>query len=169
MYNYGYDAYNTGYTTSSSDALGGVFAGFAGLGIAMIFFYILVIAAAIVELVALYKMFKKAGKQGYESLITGHNLFVMFELAGINPIWILGVVFGSVVAIIPVLGWIAYPAFLIFIEIWLNIRLAKAFGKETGFGVLMAFFPFVMYPILAFGDAKYTAPSKVVNKPGEDK
>ncbi len=165
--NYGLDAYNTtAYNTTSADALGGIMAGF---GIGLIFFYIIVIAAAIVELVALYKMFKKAGRQGYESLIPGHNEFVLFELAGINPIWVLGLVFGSVIAIIPVLGWIAYPAFLIFLNIWLNIRLAKTFGKETGFGVLMAFFPFVMYPILAFGTASYTAPAKVVNKPGEDK
>jgi len=166
MYNYGLDSYNTGYTTNSAEALGGIAAMF---GVGMIFLYIIILAAAIVELVALYKMFKKAGKKGYESLISGHNLFVMFELAGINPIWILGVVFGSLVCVIPFLGWIAYIAFLIFIEIWLNIRLAKTFGKETGFGVLMAFFPFVMYPILAFGPATYTAPKKVVNKPGEDK
>ena len=165
--NYGLDAYNTtSYNTASADALGSML---AGLGIAMVFVWIIAIAAAVLELVALYKMFKKAGRKGYESLITGHNLFVEFELAGINPIWILGIVFGSVVCIIPFLGLIAYCAFLIFIEIWLNIRLAKAFGKETGFGVLMAFFPYVMYPILAFGDAKYTAPKKVVNKPGEDK
>ena len=165
--NYGLDAYNTtSYNTAGAEAFGSML---AGLGIAMVFVWIIAIAAAVLELVALYKMFKKAGRNGYESLITGHNLFVEFELAGINPIWILGVVFGSVVCVIPFLGAIAYCAFLIFIEIWLNIRLAKAFGKETGFGVLMAFFPFVMYPILAFGDAKYTAPKKVVNKPGEDK
>lgn len=167
MYNYGLDSYNTtSYNTGAAEGLAGIMGLF---GVGMIFLYIIMIAAAIVELVALYKMFKKAGKKGYESLISGHNLFVMFELAGINPIWILGVVFGSVVCVIPFLGWIAYIAFLIFIEIWLNIRLAKTFGKETGFGVLMAFFPFVMYPILAFGPATYTAPKKVVNKPGEDK
>ena len=166
--NYGLDAYNynTGYTTTSANDLGAIFAGF---GVALIFVWILVIAAAIVEIVALYKMFKKAGRKGYEALIPGHDTFVLFELAGINTLWVLGIVFGSIVMIIPILGYIAFVAFMIFISIWLNIRLAKAFGKETGFGVLMAFFPFVMYPILAFGDAKYTAPAKVVNKPGEDK
>ena len=165
--NYGLDAYNTtSYNTAGAEAFGSILAGF---GIAMIFVWIIAIAAAVLEIVALYKMFKKAGKKGYEALIPGHDTFVLFELAGINTIWILGIVFGSVVCIIPILGAIAYCAFIIFIEIWLNIRLAKAFGKETGFGVLMAFFPFVMYPILAFGDAKYTAPAKVVNKPGEDK
>ena len=164
--NYGLYSYNTGYSTGAAE---GLLSGFALFGVGMIFLYILIIAACVVELVALYKMFKKAGKKGYESLISGHNLFVLFELAGINPIWILGVVFGSVVCIIPFLGWFAYIGFLIFIEIWLNIRLAKTFGKDTGFGVLMAFFPFVMYPILAFGPATYTAPSKVINKPGEDK
>ena len=160
--NYGYDAYNT----SSANALASLFAGSI---VGIIFASIIGIAVMVLMFIALYKLFQKAGRKGYEALITGHDTFVLFEMAGINPIWILGIVFGGIVCIIPILGYIAYVGFLIFITIWLSIRLAKAFGKETGFGVLMFFFPYVMYPILAFGDAKYTAPKKVVNKPGEDK
>lgn len=163
---YGLDAYNTGYSNSGADAFASLFAGSV---VGMIFGGILGIAVIVVMLIALYKLFQKAGRKGYEALISGHETFVLFQMAGINPIWCLGIVFGSIVCIIPILGYIAYIAFLIFILVWLNLRLAKAFGKETGFGVLMFFFPYVMYPILAFGDAKYTAPSKVVNKPGEDK
>ncbi len=166
--NYGYNTYNTGYgyDTTGTEALGGILAGF---GIGLAFISIIAIAAAVLMLVAQYKIFKKAGRKGYEALIPVHNEFILFEMAGINPIWILGIIYGSVVNIIPFLGSIVYLAFVIFAEIWLNIRLAKAFGKETGFGVLMFFFPYVMYPILAFGSASYTAPKKVVNKPGEDK
>ena len=168
-----YSNYGTSYGTDSlistntagTEALGGLLAGF---GIAMIFVYIIAIAAAVVELIALYKVFKKAGRKGYEALIPGHSLFVEFEMAGINPIWILGVVFGGVVCIIPFLGALVYLAFVIFVEIWLGIRLAKTFGKGTGFGVLIALVPVVGLSILAFGNAKYSAPKKVVNKPGED-
>lgn len=160
---YGYDSYNT---ASTAAGIGGVLAGLAGVAI---FFGIVAIAAAVLQLVAQYKMFKKAGKMGYEALIPGHNTFALFQMAGINPIWVLGIIFGEVIAIIPILGSIAYLAFIVFVMVWLNLRLAKTFGKETGFGVLMFFFPYVMYPILAFGSAKYTAPKKMVNKPGEDK
>ena len=164
-----YDTSSLYGTTTYGNAVGTAAAATTAALIGVIILWIIAGAAAIVTLIALYKLFKKAGKVGYEALIPFHDTFVLFQLAGINPVWILGLVFGAAVAFIPVLGWIVYPAYCIFIEIWLNIRLAKTFGKETGFGVLMAFFPFVMYPILAFGDAKYTKPAKVINKPGEDK
>lgn len=163
--NYGLDAYNT-YDTVGAGAATGIL---AGLGIGLIFICIIGIAAAVLQYIGLWKMFKKAGRKGWESLIPGHSEFVLFEMAGINPIWILGIIFGGIVCIIPILGYLAFLAYVIFVEIWLSIRLAKAFGKETGYGVLMFFFPYVMYPILGLGSAKYTAPKKVVNKPGEDK
>lgn len=37
-----------------------------------------------------------------------------------------------------------------------GIEVAKAFGKGTGFGVGLALFSFVFYPLLGFGDAVYT-------------
>ena len=37
----------------------------------------------------------------------------------------------------------------------LDIRVAKSFGKSTGWGVLLFFFPFIMSLILGFGKAKY--------------
>jgi hypothetical protein len=164
--NYGLDAYNTYNTTSTGASLGAL----AGLGIGLIIFFSLIgIAVGVLELIGLWKMFKKAGRNGWEALIPGHDAYVLFEMAGINPIWILGLVFGAIIAIIPILGIIAFYAFVIFVLVWLNVRLAKSFGKETGYGVLMFFFPYVMYPILGIGSAKYTAPKKMVNKPGEDK
>ena len=162
--NYGYDSY---YTTSQTANQVGALAGAALVFVVIM--YIIALAAAIVELIGLWKMFKKAGRKGWEALIPGHDGFVLFEMAGINPIWIIWMMLAGVVMIIPIIGWLAGIAFVIFVEFWVNIKLAKQFGKETGFGVLMAFFPFVMYPILGFGSAKWTAPKKLVNKPGEDK
>ena len=163
--NYGYDSYYSSDLGSAASTAGAV------AGVALVFliiFYIIAIAAAVLEIIGLWKMFKKAGKNGWEALITGHNGFVLFEMAGINPIWMIWIMIAAVVACIPIIGWIAGFGFIIFVEFWLNIRLAKQFGKETGFGVLMAFFPFVMYPILGIGSAKWTAPKKLVNKPGEE-
>ena len=155
------------YTGSSSSA--GLGAALAALGVIAIIFVIIGLAAGVLLLIGLYKMFKKAGRNGYEGLIPLHNTFVLFEISGINPIWILGIVFGGLVSIIPILGSLAFAVFTIFVEVWLNTRLAKAFGKTTGFGVLMFFFPYVMYPVLGFGNAQYVGFNKVENKPGEDK
>ena len=161
--NYGYDT----YTTSSGLAEAGAFAG-AAIGV-LIFSWIVGIAAAVFMIIGMWKIFKKAGRNGWEALIGGHDMFVLFEIAGINPIWCVWILIASFAAIIPFIGWLAAAAVIGFAWFWMNIKLAKTFGKETGYGVLMAFFPFVMYPILAFGPATYTPPKKVVNKPGEDK
>ena len=158
---------NSYYYSGSSSA--GVGAAIAAFSVILVIFGIIGIVAGVLLLIGLYKMFKKAGRNGYEGLIPLHNTFVMFEIAGINPIWILGIVFGSVVSIIPVLGSLAFAAYTIFVGVWLNTRLARAFGKTTGFGVLMFFFPYVMYPVLGFGNAQYVGFNKVENKPGEDK
>ena len=37
----------------------------------------------------------------------------------------------------------------------LDLCLAKSFGKGTGFGVLLFFFPFIVSLILGFGKAEY--------------
>ena len=160
---YGYDP----YTTSTGIAEAGAFAG-AALGV-LIFGWIIGIAAAVFMIIGMWKIFKKAGKNGWEALIGGHDMFVLFEIAGINPIWCIWILIAGVVAAIPFIGWLAAAAVIGFAWFWMNIKLAKTFGKETGYGVLMAFFPYVMYPILGIGSAKYTKPSKLVNKPGEEK
>jgi hypothetical protein len=161
--NYGYNTYATDAALAEAGTLAGFALVMAVLG------WIIGVAAAVMVIIGLWKIFKKAGKNGWEALIGGHDTFVMLEIAGINPIWCIWVLIAGAASAIPVIGWIAGPAFIIFVWFWLNIKLAKTFGKETGFGVLMAFFPYVMYPILGFGSAKYTKPSKLINKPGEDK
>ena len=37
----------------------------------------------------------------------------------------------------------------------INIALAKAFGKGTGFGVGLTLLAIIFAPLLAFGDAEY--------------
>lgn len=36
------------------------------------------------------------------------------------------------------------------------LGLAERFGKGMGFGLGLAFLPFIVYPILAFGDSAYS-------------
>lgn len=129
--NYGY--YDYSYTTTSSDAL----AAAAGVSIVTM---ILSLVVSVVVIVSLWKIFKKAGKNGWEAIIPIYNFIVLLEICEL-PIWQI------VLFMIPFAN--IYIMFKIFIE------LAKKFGKDTGFGVLTAFFPYVCLPILAFSDAKY--------------
>ena len=58
-----YGNYSTYGTTTGAAEASGILAGF---GIAMIFFYLIMLAVAIVCLVAKYKMFKKKGIDGWK-------------------------------------------------------------------------------------------------------
>lgn len=140
--------YSTPYTTTASTAASsanveGIVATILGLGI---LFWLVVIALAVLILVARWKMFKKANVDGWEALIPIHSDVVELQLSGIKTYWY----FLNLIAICGI-----GPLVLLF---WKSIALAKAFGKGTGFGVLMAFFPFVCYPILGFGKAEYVGP-----------
>ena len=93
---------------------------------------VIVSIVAIVSIISLWKIFKKAGKKGWESIIPVYNMITLVEIVG-KPMYYILFFF---IPIAPVLVY---------------IPLAEKFGKESSFGVLTYFFPFVCLPILAFG------------------
>lgn len=50
------------------------------------------------------------------------------------------------------------PLVSLIVAILISSDVARAFGKETGFGLGLAFLGFIFYPILGFGDAQYQGP-----------
>jgi len=101
-------------------------------------------ALAIVMVVAMWRVFTKAGKPGWAAIIPIYNSMVLAEIVG-RPGWV------GLLNLIPFIN--------IYISIILALDLAKAFGKDVVFGVLTIFFPFVMYPILGFGSSRYVGPA----------
>jgi hypothetical protein len=103
----------------------------------------LVYLAIIVALLAsFWKVFEKAGEPGWAALIPIYNLFVMLKISGKPGWWV-------VLMLIPLVN--------IIVAIIATLALAKKFGQSGGFAVGMILLPFVFYPMLAFGDARYTA------------
>lgn len=103
---------------------------------------------SILIFVALWKIFKKAGKKGWEAIIPIYNIIVLLEISGL-PTWYL------VLYLIPLAN--IYAIFKNYIE------LSKKFGKDSGFGVLMVFFPVICMPILAFSNCTYKSKDVVNN------
>lgn len=136
--NYEY-TYNLGNTSASDYSIGTVI---ASMGIA---YWIVFLAIEVVMIVSMWKVFEKAGKAGWISLIPFYNLWTLFEIGGQKGAYIFFM-------FIPCAGPIIYLVF----EIKAYLEIAKRFGKDTAFGVLSIFFPFVTFPILAFSDAKYS-------------
>lgn len=98
----------------------------------------------IIAIVAMWKIFKKAGKPGWASIIPIYNSVVMFQICGMNP-WLL------LLAIIPFVNFVTAPILAILI----NVNLAKKFGKGGGFAVGLIFLNFIFTLVLAFGDSEY--------------
>ncbi|MFN8296268.1 MAG: DUF5684 domain-containing protein [Chitinophagales bacterium] len=115
---------------------GAIAAIIAGLGIFLVFFF----AFIIFFIVCHWKIFTKAGQEGWKSIIPLYNLYVQLQIAKQPTIWLL---------------YFMIP----FVNIYFGIKhvhgLSKAFGKDVGFTVGLILLPIVFYPILAFGDAKY--------------
>jgi hypothetical protein len=132
--------YNYSYTTDAYND-----AAVAGLGAFWVVYMIICLALSVVMIISMWKIFTKAGKEGWISLIPFYNLWTLFEIGGQKGAYIFFM-------FIPCAGPIIYLVF----EIKAYLEIAKRFGKDTAFGVLSIFFPYVTFPILAFSDAKYS-------------
>lgn len=91
-------------------------------------------------IVGMWKLFEKAGQPGWASIIPIYNFIVMLQIVN-KPLWWIILMF------IPIVNFI--------VMILINIEMAKAFGQSTAFAVGLIFLPFIFFPILGFGDAKY--------------
>jgi uncharacterized protein DUF5684 len=111
----------------------------AGVGIGMMVVWL---AIAVLMIAALWKIFDKAGEPGWAAIIPIYNLYILLKIAGRPGWWLL-------------LYFIPFVNFII--SIIVSIDIAKRFGKGTGFALGLVFLPFIFYPMLAWGDASYTA------------
>jgi len=110
-------------------------------------YLVIVIPIVLIAIVAIWRVFTKAGQPGWAVLIPFYNLYVYSQVVK-RPGWWMLLYFAS---IIPVVGSLA----VLFVSIIDSLRLAKLFGKSSGFGVGIILLGVVFLPILAFGDADY--------------
>src|SRR6266581_4216952 len=99
---------------------------------------------ALLMIVAMWKVFAKAGQPGWASIIPIYNLYVWCKIVGRPGWWI-------ILMLIPFVN--------IIISIILLIDLAKSFGKGVGFGIGLILLAVIFFPILGFGSAQYQGPA----------
>lgn len=112
------------------------------------------LAAAIVCLVAEWKLFKKAGKKGWEAIVPFYNSYVLIEIAGLNWWYFLILISGTILSILGVTGLSlvttlagCFVNFLVFYNV-----AKKTKQNEILFGILGAFVTFVPTLILGFSN-----------------
>lgn len=113
----------------------------AGIGLIFILLYLALIVLAIA---GMWKTFEKAGKPGWAAIVPIYNIVILVEIVG-KPMWWIALLF------VPCVNFVA--------SVWLTNLLSKSFGKSEGFTIGLLLLPFVFYPMLGFGDAKYEGPS----------
>lgn len=128
-YNYNYD-YSYYEPTSTANLLGA----FSGA------YTIFMLLIGVFSIVCMWKIFTKAGREGWKSIIPIYSYVVLLEIAGLPGWYIL-------LFLVP--GANIYAIFKLYIE------LAHKFGKSTGFGVASVFFSIICLPIIAFDKSKY--------------
>lgn len=116
------------------DAIYGAVAGVLGV------YYLILLAICIVMIVAMWKIFAKAGKPGWAAIVPLYNGYCLYDIA-----------FGSgwlfLLTFVPVVGAI--------MAIVMLFKLAQAFGKGVGFGFGLWLLMPIFILILAFDDSVY--------------
>ncbi len=97
----------------------------------------------LILVIAVWKIFTKAGKPGWASIVPFYNYIVLLEIVG-RPLW------WFVLLLIPGVNLI--------ILIILAIDLAKSFGYGVGFGLGLVLLSPIFLLILGFGSARYVGP-----------
>ena len=111
------------------------------------------ILVAVAYLIGMWKVFAKAGQPGWVVLIPVYNFIVLLRIAGLPWYW----VFTTLIALIPILGLIAYLAWVVLVHaiLWVfplagfllspqAIQEADAYGDRllelaliAGFGMIL--------------------------------
>ena len=122
-----------GYDAAYAAAASGVSAVYA----------ILSLAIYVLTLVAMWKLFVKAGRAGWKCLIPFYNTYCLYDIAWGNG-WLFLLMF--------------VPCVNVVVGIMMLFKLAKAFGQGTGFGFGLLFLNTIFILILGFGSAEYVGP-----------
>ena len=142
------------------------------------------LAICVLSIVALWKIFVKAGEKGWKAIIPFYNVYILFKISWETKyFWtylilsiVIGVLsgIGAFVAETSVWGILITVAIsvlsiaLLCFSIILDIKLSKAFGHGVGFAIGLIFLSFIFELILAFDNSQYIGNQPDVNNESQN-
>ncbi|WP_053406447.1 DUF5684 domain-containing protein [Persicobacter sp. CCB-QB2] len=113
----------------------------AGSGLVMIVYFALIV----IQIVALWKIFEKAGQEGWKAIIPIYNIIILLEIIG-KPWWWLLLLF--------------LPIINIFIYVMMCHLTSQSYGKGIGFTLGLIFLSPIFYLILGLDSSiRYMGPA----------
>ena len=132
--------------------------------------FIPLIALSALMMVSCWKLFAKAGEEGWKSLIPVYNLVIMTKIGlGADKQWLALVAYGGSFVAGFVAGFAGEGILYILISLAssiINIYILYAFAKsysDTGMAIASIFVPIIIYPIIALSDKYVYAPSFAID------
>jgi uncharacterized membrane protein YhaH (DUF805 family) len=126
-------------------------AGSAALFVTLMVIGLLVLAFFIFVIISYFKVFEKAGRKSWYAIIPVYSAWVIYEIGGYPGWW-------ALLMLIPFVSFVALVVYAMAM-----IRMAKRFDKGAWFGFFGLFlFPYIGWPILAFGKAQYNNPAEPI-------
>ncbi len=113
---------------------------FESWGNHIVVFFPIIAALTILQIIATWRIYEKAGQPGWASIIPFYNFYVLLKIVGKPDWWLI---------------WIFIPPAYPVVLIWTTNLLSKSFGKGVGFTLGLIFLSIIFYPILGFGNAEY--------------
>lgn len=94
----------------------------------------------VVMIAAMWRIFTKAGEEGWKAIIPIYNTVVLLKIVG-RPWWWL------LLMLIPIVNFV--------VVIVVMNDLSKSFGHGVGFTLGLIFLPYIFFLVLAFGSSQY--------------
>ncbi|MBV9577109.1 MAG: signal peptidase I [Chloroflexi bacterium] len=105
---------------------------------------VIAVVLYIVFVIGTWKVFTKADRPGWWSIIPIWNAIVLLQITGRSGWWVLGY-------LVPLLN--------LFVHIRWAIEMAHSFGRSTWFAVGLVFLEPLFLVILGFSDSRYAGPA----------
>ncbi len=106
----------------------------------MTIFWWIVVMLTIISVISQWILVEKAEYPGVTQIVPVLNMYVMIKIAKLPDWYII---------------WALVPFMNLLLAFVVYSRVAQAFAKDSSYVVALVLFPFIGFPILAFGDCTY--------------
>ncbi len=125
----------------------------------------------IIQIVANWRIFTKAGEAGWKSIIPIYGDYIAYKISWRTSYFWLTIILGAISSyltsltadggsfLLSALAGLLSLVLLVFSFMY-SLKRARAFGKGVGFALGLFFFEPIFLVILGFGDARYLGPDR---------